>query len=58
MREQGAPDWMVDAMVGLEKVKAQGWAEAISPAVEKILGRSPEAVDSFLSRQARSVELG
>ncbi len=39
-------------MVGLEQIKAAGWAEAISPAVKEILGRDPERVDAFLSRHA------
>jgi uncharacterized protein YbjT (DUF2867 family) len=50
MRRAGTPDWIVDSMVALENVKAQGWAAAVSPAVESITGRAPESYRSFLDR--------
>jgi uncharacterized protein YbjT (DUF2867 family) len=50
MRQQGAPDWMVDALVGLEGIKAAGYAAEVSPAVEQILGRKGETYESFLQR--------
>ena len=50
MEQQGLPGWMIDALVGLEKVKAAGWAEGISPAVQEILGREPESFRAYLER--------
>lgn len=47
---QGAPAWMVESLVGLENVKAQGWAAAVSPAVQDILGHPGERYESFLAR--------
>jgi uncharacterized protein YbjT (DUF2867 family) len=50
MRQQGAPDWMIDALVGLEGIKAAGYAADVSPAVEQILGHKGETYESFLQR--------
>ena len=47
---QGTPEWQADDLVALEKVKAAGWAAAVSPAVERILGRPAEVWDAFLER--------
>ena len=35
-----------------ENVKRQGWASAVSPAVQQLLGREGERFDSFLSRNS------
>ncbi len=48
--QAGTPSWMVEALLALENVKAQGWAQAISPAVTQILGREPEHLAAFLGR--------
>jgi uncharacterized protein YbjT (DUF2867 family) len=50
LRSQGAPEWQVQALLFLEHVKANGWASAVSPAVQQITGRSPEGLRSFLER--------
>lgn len=50
MEQQGAPAWMIDGFVGLEGIKRAGWAEAVSPAVQQILGRAPERYRTFLQR--------
>jgi uncharacterized protein YbjT (DUF2867 family) len=50
LRSQGTPEWQVQALLFLETVKANGWASAVSPAVEQITGRAPENVRSFLER--------
>lgn len=50
MRQRGAPEWMVESMLGLERLKSSGQAAGVSPAVEQILGRPPEPMASFLSR--------
>lgn len=50
LRSQGTPDWQVEALQFLETVKANSWAAAVSPAVEQILGRSPETMRTFLER--------
>lgn len=52
MRSNGAPGWLVDALVGLEAVKAAGWAAEATPAVRELTGRAPEAYASFLARNA------
>lgn len=48
----GTPQWMAEHLVALEGIKAAGWAEAASPDVEQVLGRPPEALGSFLERNA------
>ena len=50
MRESGTPGWIVDALVGLERVKSLGWASQVSPAVEQITGRPGERLQEFLTR--------
>jgi uncharacterized protein YbjT (DUF2867 family) len=50
MREQGAPEWMIEALIGLEGIKAAGYAAEVSPAVEQILGHKGETYESFLQR--------
>jgi len=52
MREQGTPDEVVEITVGLEQVKAAGWAEAVTPIVASILGRPPERLADFIQRNA------
>lgn len=51
-RQRGTPELFVEAFVGLEKVKAQGHAAAISPHVEQVLGRKPERLADFIQRNA------
>jgi len=51
---QGMPGWVTDAMVALEDVKRQGWAESVSPDVASVLGRPPESFESFASRHAET----
>lgn len=48
--DTGAPEWMADALAGLEGVKANGWAAAVSPVVFDVLGRAPESMAAFLAR--------
>ncbi len=50
MREQGMPDWIVESMLALDAVKANGYAADVSPAVEQITGRAPETYRAFLER--------
>jgi uncharacterized protein YbjT (DUF2867 family) len=52
VRDSGAPDWLVEALLALESVKAQGWASQPSPAVAEITGREPERYREFLERSA------
>ena len=49
MRERGTPEFMVKSMLGLEQVKQRGWAEAVSPDVEKVLGRPAQRFTEFLA---------
>ena len=48
---QGAPSWRAEAMGALESIKRQGWAQAVSPAVAEVLGRSGESFTDFLARR-------
>lgn len=46
----GTPPWMVDALVGLESVKRNGWAAGTTSVVSDVLGRAPESLTAFLQR--------
>lgn len=46
----GAPDWVADALAGLEGVKANGWASGTTNVVEELTGRPPETFRAFLER--------
>jgi uncharacterized protein YbjT (DUF2867 family) len=52
LRQQGTPDWQVEALVGLEAIKRNGWAAATTTAVPDLLGRAPETLAAFLDREA------
>lgn len=49
MKASGSPDWMIDHMVVLEGIKANGWAETVSPDYTEITGQSAESMFSYLS---------
>lgn len=51
-RRNGTPELFVEAFTGLENMKAQGWAAAVSPHVQQVLGRAPETYAAFLKRNA------
>ncbi len=55
LRERGSTEFFVESMVGLEQVKQRGYAEAVSPDVEKVLGRPAQGFGEFLA--ARGSEL-
>ncbi|MFN3198289.1 MAG: SDR family oxidoreductase [Bradymonadia bacterium] len=48
MVAQQVPEWMADDMVGLERVKAAGWASQVSPDVERVLGRPGHGLKTFI----------
>ncbi|MEL6187948.1 MAG: SDR family oxidoreductase [Myxococcota bacterium] len=50
LRAAGTPEPFVEALLGLEYVKAQGWAAAVSPHVSEALGRAPETYAAFIAR--------
>lgn len=50
MTGSGSPDWAVEGLVGLERVKAAGWAVEVSPAVADLTGAAPERYADFLAR--------
>lgn len=56
LRGHGLPDFMVDALVFLESVKAQGWAAAVSSTVEEITGKPRETLGEFIARHRSSLE--
>lgn len=53
MLSKGMPKWMVDAMVFLEGVKANGWATKTTPAVREILGQDPIRYADYLKKFKR-----
>lgn len=52
MVEQGTPPWLVEAIGGLEGIKAKGWAAEVSPSVAQMLGRAGEGFEAFITRNA------
>ncbi|MDX2092168.1 MAG: NAD(P)H-binding protein [Kofleriaceae bacterium] len=56
LEQQGVPAWQLEALVGLEDVKRQGWASDTTSTVRELLGRAPETFEAFLSR--RGPDLG
>lgn len=46
----GAPEWMADAVVGLEFVKSNSWGAATTNTVEELTGRKPESYRAFFER--------
>jgi uncharacterized protein YbjT (DUF2867 family) len=46
----GLPGWMVDAMVGLENIKANSWAAGTSTSVQDLTGRPPETFKQYFER--------
>ncbi len=47
MLSAGMPVWMTDAMMELHAVDKAGYAAAISPAVQRLLGRAPTSFELF-----------
>ncbi len=50
LRANGTPEAFVEASVGLESVKAQGWSAQVSPHVSEVLGRPPQTYGDFIAR--------
>lgn len=50
----GAPSWMADALMELHAVDKAGYAAAISPNVQKLLGRPPRTFKDFAKEKART----
>lgn len=48
LQAQGMPPWVVETMTALEGVKRAGWAAAVSPAVEQVLGRPAQRYADWL----------
>ena len=44
----GAPEWVVDNMLGLERIKASGLAGVFKPGVKDVLGREPMTFKEYL----------
>jgi hypothetical protein len=57
LRSQGTPEWMIEDLVFLERVKAAGWAASVSPTVEQITGRAPESLTDFIARHEQRYSL-
>ena len=47
MRAAGVPDWLVDDLVFLDGLAAQGHLGAVTPTLEEILGRAPLTFADF-----------
>ncbi len=48
----GIPDVLIDALLALEVVKAQGWAAGVDPAAPTVLGRPVRSFDTCLAARA------
>jgi uncharacterized protein YbjT (DUF2867 family) len=46
----GAPEWMADALVGLEFIKSNSWAAPTTTTVEELTGHPPETYRAFFER--------
>jgi len=56
MQAIGEPQWMLEDLVSLEKLKASGVEERssfVSPDIEKICGRPPESFEDYLRKTDR-----
>ena len=49
----GAPEWVVDNMLGLERIKASGLAGVFKPGVKDVLWRARAAPSRFLCWSSR-----
>ncbi len=49
LRSSGTPDWMVDGLIALEAVKANGWAAEVSPVVQSVLGKEGQRFADFIA---------
>lgn len=50
MRAQGVPEWVIDGLSNLERVKALGYAAGISADVESLTGSKGETLRQFIER--------
>ena len=48
----GMPDWQVQALIELQDYYVSGRAATVDGLIEKLLGRSPRALDEFLAENA------
>jgi len=46
------PDFSINGILSLEYIKAQGWAAAVTAAVEEVTGKSAETLVGFLAHEA------
>jgi uncharacterized protein YbjT (DUF2867 family) len=49
LKSQGTPGWQVEALVGLEAIKRNGWASTPNSGVADTLGRPAESFADFLA---------
>jgi uncharacterized protein YbjT (DUF2867 family) len=52
MKSQGLPEFAVELFVFLESAKAKGWAAAMSPDLERLVGDKGETMEAFMKREA------
>ena len=50
MAGMGMPVWMVEGILELYQLAADGWLSAVIPDLEKLLGRKPRTLRQFFSR--------
>ncbi len=51
MRANHLPEWMVEDMLALEQIKANGWAEAVAHDIEKVLHAPATRMKDYLTAQ-------
>lgn len=51
MRANHLPEWMIQYMLDLEQIKANGWAEAVSHDIEKVLHSPATRMKDYLTTQ-------
>jgi len=55
MRQSGVPDWLVEAIVGMERMKSSGQARQVSAAVEELTGHPGERYEQFVERHREAL---
>ena len=52
--DDGVPDWMADALIGIYRTYANGSAERVSTTVHEVTGAEPRTVEQFAGATTRA----
>jgi uncharacterized protein YbjT (DUF2867 family) len=58
LSQSGQPDWHVDILLQFNEAFRQGWGDAVSDTVSRVLGRMPRTVDAYLAEVAQGGSVG